>query len=153
MVPSTVHCQVLQNDYPERCSNTCTLQYGLSSKMWGFSCLFNNKIPCCKSCLKKRLSKVITHFKITGIDKDAFRVCGDWWTDLSNKNCWFPKPKDHATVKDSRERNRNEASINKPNAPDGSLVKEEDLLTHCRISFKFSNRGVKYAQYHFQNKL
>ena len=29
MVPSTVNCQVIQNDYPERCSNTCTLQNGL----------------------------------------------------------------------------------------------------------------------------
>ena len=41
---STVHCQVIQNDYPERCSKTCTLQSGLYSKRWGFFSLLNNKI-------------------------------------------------------------------------------------------------------------
>ena len=29
MAPSTVHCQVIQNNYLERCSNTCTFQNGL----------------------------------------------------------------------------------------------------------------------------
>ena len=32
IVPSTVHCQAIQNDYPERCSNTYTLQNSLYSK-------------------------------------------------------------------------------------------------------------------------
>ena len=31
--------------------------------------------------------------------KGACRVCGDWWTDLSSKNYWFPKHKDYPTVK------------------------------------------------------
>ena len=61
VVSSTLHCQVIQNDHPERYSNTCTLQHGLYSKVWGFSCLFNNKIPSCNFCLKKRLSKVTPH--------------------------------------------------------------------------------------------
>ena len=40
-------------------------------------------------------------------------VCGDWWTDLSNKNCWFPKHKDYPTVNDRRKGNGNEGkSIN-----------------------------------------
>ena len=43
MIPLTVHCQVIQNDYPERCSNTCTLQNGLYSKRWGYFCLFTVK--------------------------------------------------------------------------------------------------------------
>ena len=43
-IPSTVNCQVIQNDQPERCSNTCTLQNGLYYKKWGLSCFSNNKI-------------------------------------------------------------------------------------------------------------
>ena len=34
----------------------------------------------------KRPSKVISHFKNSDTDKGLCRVCGDWWTDLSNKN-------------------------------------------------------------------
>ena len=32
-------------------------------------------------------------------------------------------------------------------------MNEEDLLSPCRISFKFLNKAMEYAQYHFQNKL
>ena len=31
-----------------------------------------------KTCLKKRLSKVVSHFKNASINEDAYRVCGDW---------------------------------------------------------------------------
>ena len=103
MVSSTIYCQVIQNDYPARCSNTCSLKNGLYLKRWEFSCLFNNKIPSCKNCLRKGLSKVIPHFKNAVIDKDACRVCGDQWTDLSNKNNWIPKHKDYPAVKGRRE--------------------------------------------------
>ena len=38
---------------------------------------------------KKRLSTVISHFKNAVIDKGSCRVCGDCWTDLSNKTGCF----------------------------------------------------------------
>ena len=38
-------------------------------------------------------------FNIAVIDKSAYRVCGNWKTDLSNKNYWFPKHEDCLTVK------------------------------------------------------
>ena len=76
-IPSKVHWQVISNDYPERCYNTSTLQNGLNSKRW---------IPSCKNCLKRRLCTVIPYFKNAVIDKGEFKVCDDWWTDLSNKN-------------------------------------------------------------------
>ena len=53
-------------------------------------------------CLKKRLSKVIPHFKNAGINKGACRVSGYWWTDLSNKNCWFLKYNAYPSAKGKR---------------------------------------------------
>ena len=93
MIPSTGHCQVIQTDYPERCSITCTLQNDLYSKRWGYSCLFNNKIPSCQNCLKKRLGKVIPHFKNTVIHKGACRVCGDWGQIYLTKTVGFQNTK------------------------------------------------------------
>ena len=69
-----------------------------------FSCVFKNKLLSCKIFLKKRLSKVIPHFKNAVNDKGACRVYGDWWTDLSNKNCWFTKHKDYLTDKKIKEK-------------------------------------------------
>ena len=153
MISSTVHCQLIQNDYPEWCSNACTSQNGLYSKRCGYSYLFNKKSPSCKNCLKKRLSKVISHFKNAVICKGACRVCGDWWTDLSNKNYWFPKHKDYPTVKGRREKNGNEENINIHIAPDERPIYEENLLSPCKITFKVLNQALRYAQYYFQNKL
>ena len=75
---------------------------GLYSKRWGYSCFFNNKITSCRNCLKKRLGKVIPDFKNAVNCKGTCRVCCDWWKDLSNKNCWFPKHKDYPIVKDKK---------------------------------------------------
>ena len=94
---------------------------------WGFSYLFNNKISSCKTCVKKKLSKVIPHFKNAVIDKDACSICGDWWTDLSNKNGWFQKHKDYPTFNDKKEGNGNEVNVNMPRAPDERSASEEDL--------------------------
>ena len=132
---------------------TCTLQNDLYSKRWGFSCLFYDKIPSCKNYLKKRLGKVIPHFKNAVIQKGACQDCGDWWTDLSNKKRWFPKHKDYAIVKDIREGNGNEENNNIPKAPGERPANEENLLSPCKISFRFLSKALKYAWYHFENKL
>ena len=115
--------------------------------------LFNNKILLCKNCLKKRLSQVLPHFKNAVIVKGACRVCGDLWTDLSNKNCWFSKHKDYSTVKDRKQENGNEGNINILKAPSERPVNKEDMLSSCRIMLKFLNKAPKYAQCHFENKL
>ena len=96
---------------------------------------------------------MIPHFKNGVIHIGACKDCGDWQTDLSNKNCWFPKHKYYPTVKDKREGNGNQRNINIPKAPDESPVNEEDLLSPCRVSFKFLNQALTYAEYHFENKL
>ena len=94
------------------------------------------------------------HCKLVDILKcGACRVYGDWWTDISNKNGWFQKHKDYPTVKYGSKENGNEGNINIPNAPDEKPVNEENLLNLCRISFKFLDQGLRYDQYHFQNKL
>ena len=124
MVPSTVQCHIVQNDYPEWCSNMCY------SKWWVFSCFFNNKIPLCKACLITRLSNVIPPFKNSVVDKGGCRVCGDWWTDLLNKNRWFLKYKDYPTVKGRKEGNRNEANINIPKAPDKRPVDKKAVISN-----------------------
>ena len=95
---------------------------------------------------------MLPHFKNIGNDKGPSQVCGDWWTDLWNQNCWFPKHKDYLTVKGRREENRNEGNINIPKALDGWPVNEEDLLSPCGISFKFLNEALTYAHYHFEKK-
>ena len=82
----------------------------------------------------KRLSKVIPHFKNAVICKGAHRVCGDWWTDLLNKNCSFPKHKNYPTVKDRREGNGNEGNINTSHAPDERPVNDENNM--LSVTFK-----------------
>ena len=56
-------------------------------------------------------------------------------------------------VKSRREGNGNEGSINILIAPDEIHANAKDLLSPCRISFKFLNEALKYAQYHFEDKL
>ena len=71
------------------------------------------------------------------ICKDACRVWGDWWTDLSNKNCWFRKHRDYPTVADRNGEIGNEWSINILNAPDERQINEENPLNPCRITSYF----------------
>ena len=56
-----------------------------------------------ENCQKKRLSKVIPHFNNAVIDKVPYRVCNNWCTDLSNKNCWFPRRNYYSTATYKRE--------------------------------------------------
>ena len=93
-----------------------------------------------KNCLKKKLIKLIPHFKNAVIHNGSCRVCSDCWTDLSNKNCWFPKHKHYPTVKDRREESGNKGNINVPNIPDERPVNEEHLLSPFRVAFKFLNQ-------------
>ena len=37
------------------------------------------------------------NFKSVVFCKEACRVCHNWWTDLSNKNCWCRKHKGYPT--------------------------------------------------------
>ena len=101
----------------------------------------------------KKLSKVILDVKNIGIHKGHNRVCGDLLTDLSTKNCWFPKHKYYLSATGRRELNGSEVNINLPKAPNGRPVNEENLLSPGKIFFKFLNKSVKYAQCHFENKL
>ena len=55
--------------------------------------------------------------------------------------------------KNKIEGNRNERNINILKAPNERPYNEEDLLSPCRISFKFLKEALKYAQYQFENKL
>ena len=151
MVPSTVHCQVIINNDPEWWSDTCTLQKGLYSDRWGFSCLCNNETQSCKNCLKQSLSKVISHFRNAGINKGACSVCGDWWTEMSNKSCFFQKVK--LTQKSKRKvGNGNEWNIKIHKTPDERPANEEDMLNLCRISLQYLNEALKYAQYQFKKR-
>ena len=65
------------------------------------------------------------HFKNVVIDKSACRVCGDWWTDLSNTKCWFPKYKNYPTVKGRQKGNGNEGKFYVPKAPYEWLVHDK----------------------------
>ena len=48
MIPLIVHCQVIQNDYLERCSNTCTLQNGYILKGGDIPVFLTIKFHCAK---------------------------------------------------------------------------------------------------------
>ena len=65
----------------------------------------------------------------------------------------FQKHRDYPRVKDRREGNRNEGNVNIPKASDKNPDNEDDLLSPCRISFKFLNKALKYDQSQFENKL
>ena len=56
-------------------------------------------------------------------------------------------------VKDRRKGNGNEGNINTSKDPNERPVYEKDLLIPWKITFKFLNQTLKYAQYHFQSKL
>ena len=69
------------------------------------------------------------------------------------KNSFFPKHRDYPSAAGRREGNGNGVNINTPNVPDGRPINEEHWLSPCKIEFKCLNKALKYAQYHFINKL
>ena len=40
-----------------------------------------------------------------------------------------------------------------PKAPDERPINEENLLSLCKITFKFLNEDLKYTHYYLENKL
>lgn len=89
-------CQVIQNDLIERACNTYTLQNGLYSKRFGWSCVFHDNVPSCYSCFRNRLERR-KKYSYDDYPKDRLShpcdCCADWWQHGSeNKLGWFPKP-------------------------------------------------------------
>ena len=94
---------------------------------------------------------MIPDVKNAVIQKGACRACDDCWTVSSNKNWWFPKYKDYPSVKGGKEGNGNEEHINIPKALDERPINSNDLVSPCKITFKFWNNALKYAQYQFED--
>ena len=56
-------------------------------------------------------------------------------------------------IQQSKIKGWNCGNINIPKAPVERPINGENLLSPCRIAFKFLYQALRYSQYHFQNKL
>jgi hypothetical protein len=49
---------VISNDLPERCGNTCVNNGGIMGKRWRYIMMFNDKTASCASCVAKRIDMI-----------------------------------------------------------------------------------------------
>ena len=101
---------------------------------------------------RKTLSKVIPHLKNLVICKGACRVCGDWWTDLSNKNVGVQNTKiTQQSNEEEKEMEMRETSMY-PN-PWWETSQWGKSVESLKKNVQILNQGLRCAQYHFQNNL
>lgn len=73
-----VFYDLVSNDYPERCANTCTSQNGTYTKRWGYSCKYDDKTtPSCKTCELDRVERILS--PKSEIQETECMECLDWW--------------------------------------------------------------------------
>ena len=82
---TVVYIQMVSNDYPERCANTCTAQLGAWTHRWGYSCKYDDKTtPSCPDCERDRITTLLEKDQRREEDqeksnKSKCKECADWW--------------------------------------------------------------------------
>lgn len=86
--PTMVFLEMISNDLPERCSNTCTTLNGTFTHRWRHSCLFDDSlVPSCQSCHLQNIEYILTLPSVYRIKETCCKRCLDWWI------CGVTKPK------------------------------------------------------------
>ncbi len=89
--PTMVFLEMISNDLPERCSNTCTTLNGTFTHRWRHSCLFNdNTVPSCQSCHLKNIEFILSP-PWANIKREFYcDQCLDWWSQGVTKPQIYP---------------------------------------------------------------
>ena len=116
----------------------------------GFPCLFNNKIPVCKACLMKKLSKVKPHLNMQVLIRVTVVFVVTSRQICQTKTAVF----------------QNTKHLQKVGKRKWKLCQNQYAQSHwwkacqwrkfanpLKNYFQFFNEALKYAQYHFENKL
>jgi hypothetical protein len=78
--PTMVFLEMVSNDLPERCSNTCTTLNGTFTHRWRHSCLFDdNIVPSCQSCHLQNIEYILSLPTIDITKETCCQKCLDWW--------------------------------------------------------------------------
>ncbi len=78
--PTMVFLEMISNDLPERCSNTCTTLNGTFTHRWRHSCLFDdNLVPSCQSCHLQNIEYILSLPSIFTMEETCCDRCLDWW--------------------------------------------------------------------------
>ena len=60
LIQISVHLQVIMNDHPERCVNSCTSANGRFTHRWEYSCLYcHETTPSCQICRSIRVNRIL----------------------------------------------------------------------------------------------
>jgi hypothetical protein len=89
--PTMVFLEMISNDLPERCSNTCTTLNGTFTHRWRHSCLFDdNTVPSCQSCHLKNIEFILSPSAVN-IKREVYcDRCLDWWSQGVTKPKIYP---------------------------------------------------------------
>jgi hypothetical protein len=89
--PTMVFLEMISNDLPERCSNTCTTLNGTFTHRWRHSCLFDdNTVPSCQSCHLKNIEFILSPSSVN-IKREVYcDQCLDWWSQGVTKPNIYP---------------------------------------------------------------
>lgn len=135
MIHVVIARTAIQNDNPERKSNTQTLSTGTYHKRWKFSTEFTSEIPSCTTCYRNRLAKAVDH-AYCDQNCSSCSECGDWWLDFDNEQTWMSKPKYYPKSK----------CANSPPCPeDRDIIDGATKLKPVELSFDFLRKAFEFA--------
>lgn len=78
--PTMVFLEMVSNDLPERCSNTCITLNGTFTHRWRHSCLFDdNVVPSCQSCYLQNIEYILSLPSVNIKTESSCDRCLDWW--------------------------------------------------------------------------
>ena len=86
-----VFLEMISNDLPERCSNTCTTYNGTLTHRWRHSCHFDdNTVPSCQSCHLKNIEFILSPPSVNIKREIHCNQCLDWWRQVVTKPQIYP---------------------------------------------------------------
>jgi hypothetical protein len=89
--PTMVFLEMISNDLPERCSNTCTTYNGTFTHRWRHSCRFDdNTVPSCQSCHLKNIEFILSPPSVNIKREIHCNQCLDWWRQVVTKPQIYP---------------------------------------------------------------
>ena len=86
-----VFLEMISNDLPETCSNTCTTFNGAFTHRWRHSCKFDdNIVHACPSCDLNNIQKILTNSSMNQEQIKSCGECSDWWSHDVTKPSVYP---------------------------------------------------------------
>ena len=85
-----IFLEMISNDLPERCSNTCTTLNGTFTHRWRQFCVFvDNIVPSCQSCELKNIKYILSSSSVS-VKRESCCQCLDWWRQGVTKPKIYP---------------------------------------------------------------